>query len=460
MRNLVFGAIGVAILLVVASVLMNDDGGAEAAESAPAGDGGQLLSTTPRKGVLLTPPRAGAGSPAVETEPAPADEPILRPAEPSVEPAGPASGTPRFDPSQWDPSQGNALDREIVAAAQLFHLGPARFHAWMTERDRGLSPARTRLALAFAVALAGGGAELGGLRDELAQGGGVSPAEIDLLDVALGRRGARARPAGHRDASPLEVGMAMTIQRAQAETALEDRDYRSAAELTSDLLLAEIHAPWEADPTTLGELTEVVREAQEHHRWNRKSEWPHRIAVVEPGDSLIAIRKRFVADPRNEGLAICTGLIDRANGLGGRYLRAGQELKVPIEPVSVLVDLSARWAFYLIGSEVVAAWQVGIGAAETPTDVGEYVVGEKTEEPTWFRPGHPEIPFGHPEHAIGTRWIGWNDDFGHTSLGFHGTNEPDTVGSAVSNGCVRFRNAEVEELFEILPRGARVVVQE
>jgi lipoprotein-anchoring transpeptidase ErfK/SrfK len=46
-----------------------------------------------------------------------------------------------------------------------------------------------------------------------------------------------------------------------------------------------------------------------------------------------------------------------------------------------------------------------------------------------------------------------------THLGFHGTNEPDSVGSDTSLGCVRLRNGDVEELYEILPRGTEVVIQ-
>jgi lipoprotein-anchoring transpeptidase ErfK/SrfK len=44
-------------------------------------------------------------------------------------------------------------------------------------------------------------------------------------------------------------------------------------------------------------------------------------------------------------------------------------------------------------------------------------------------------------------------------LGFHGTTDPDTVGGAVSSGCVRLRNEDVEVLFEILPEKSDVVVQ-
>jgi lipoprotein-anchoring transpeptidase ErfK/SrfK len=155
-------------------------------------------------------------------------------------------------------------------------------------------------------------------------------------------------------------------------------------------------------------------------------------------------------------LNVCTGLIDRANGLGGRYLREGQVLRVPTDPVRVEVYLAAHWLLYLLADEVVAAWEVGIGKPGNETQVGTFTVGEKIPEPTWFQPGRAPVPYGDPENPLGTRWIAWE---GTDGLGFHGTNEPEGVGGDVSLGCIRMHNEHVEELFEILPRGATVLVR-
>ncbi len=78
----------------------------------------------------------------------------------------------------------------------------------------------------------------------------------------------------------------------------------------------------------------------------------------------------------------------------------------------------------------------------------------------WFRPGMDPVPFGDPKNPLGTRWIAWFTPEGKkSSLGFHGTNEPQSMGGAVSEGCIRMRNHEVEVLFEILPRGSRILVR-
>jgi lipoprotein-anchoring transpeptidase ErfK/SrfK len=125
-----------------------------------------------------------------------------------------------------------------------------------------------------------------------------------------------------------------------------------------------------------------------------------------------------------------------------------------------LVDLDAHWALFRMGKEVVVAWEVGVGKPGSETPVGEYVTGEKTKEPPWFRPGHAPVPYGDPENPLGTRWIAWQKaDGSNTGLGFHGTKDPSSIGEDLSQGCVRMRQSAIEELFEILPKGAAITVQ-
>jgi lipoprotein-anchoring transpeptidase ErfK/SrfK len=141
-------------------------------------------------------------------------------------------------------------------------------------------------------------------------------------------------------------------------------------------------------------------------------------------------------------------------------------LRVPLEPVRTVVDLSARFLLYYHGDEVVCAWPVAIGR-DGLTLPGEYTVkDDKKKEPAWFYPGDfvPKderersegyLPYGHPENPLGTRWMGW---MGSRGLAFHGTWEPETIGTAASKGCIRLSNRDVEELFEILPVGTTIQV--
>jgi lipoprotein-anchoring transpeptidase ErfK/SrfK len=70
------------------------------------------------------------------------------------------------------------------------------------------------------------------------------------------------------------------------------------------------------------------------------------------------------------------------------------------------------------------------------------------KQPTWIHPFTGEtVPGSTPENPLGTRWIGfWTD--GENSIGFHGTPNPESVGKAVSHGCVRMYNeAEVVDIY-------------
>ena len=125
----------------------------------------------------------------------------------------------------------------------------------------------------------------------------------------------------------------------------------------------------------------------------------------------------------------------------------------------MLVDLDARWALYLAGDEVAGSWPIGIGREGEETPRGDYVSGNKLVDPPWMRVGHEMIPFGDPRNPLGTRWIGWFEGGAPTSYGFHGTKEPASVGNALSDGCIRFHNADVETLFEILPEGSPILVR-
>jgi lipoprotein-anchoring transpeptidase ErfK/SrfK len=177
---------------------------------------------------------------------------------------------------------------------------------------------------------------------------------------------------------------------------------------------------------------------------------------VQKGDSLIEIRKRYLRE--HPGAQMCTGLIERSNRLKG-VLQPDQVLQVPTDPARILVDLPARWALFYLGDQVAAAWPVGIGRPGEETPPGDYTVRNKLDNPPWMKEGQEPIPFGDPRNPLGTRWMGWTKDGVKTSYGFHGTWEPISIGQAASDGCIRFTNEDVEELFQILPEGAPIRIQ-
>jgi len=286
----------------------------------------------------------------------------------------------------------------------------------------------------------------------------LSDREKQLLQAALG---GKRSPVGRVEAStaesPLVLAMEMALTATDGRAELAEREYKSAARAFSDLLLSELDAPWRASQAKLAEWTEGLNAAQKHYRWDPKGDWPAVEMTVPPNGTAIGIRKAYLAS--HPGTVMCAGLILRANDVRG-YLQPDQVLRIPTDPVRMLVDLSARWTLYLMGDEVAGSWPVGVGREGEETITGAFVAGNKLVDPPWARVGQEIIPFGDPRNPLGTRWIGWYDGDVKTPYGFHGTKDPDSIGTAASDGCIRFHNEDVEQLFEILPEGAAIVVRE
>ena len=321
------------------------------------------------------------------------------------------------------------------------------------ERQTQLSRSRRALLFAYACLVKGLKQQAAEHLAALEEAGDVSRDELEHL--RRGIEGRRIEPGELRGLLDRPLLLGLTMGRLAEQAAVDERAgrYPDAARAYSGLVRAELDAPWDAHRPALRTWAASLSTSQAHHRWNRRGEWASFEVEVQRGDTLVAIRKRVVAE-RPE-LRLCTGLIDRVNQLGGRALQPGQRLRIPTDRVHTLVDLGAFITLYMHGEEVVAAWEVATGR-DNRTAPGVYVAGDKIPEPPWFPPGRPSVPYGSPENPLGTRWIAWE---GSDSLGFHGTREPETIGTAASDGCIRMRNPDVEELFEILPVGAEVVVR-
>jgi lipoprotein-anchoring transpeptidase ErfK/SrfK len=337
---------------------------------------------------------------------------------------------------------------ELGVAAALVHGAPSDVEA----AAGGLPRDRAILLESFAWAIAGERQ----LALELSKR--ISPSSLQVAERELFEAALTGAPPASTAAStdPVARAMEMSLLAREAGQALGARRFPEAAQGFSRLLVGEIGAPWAMDPRTLAEWSEGLEAAQCEHRWNPRSPWPAVEVTVARGDTLIGIRRTYRSE-HPEAL-MCTGLIERANRLKGQ-LQPGQLLRIPTDPARVLVDLEARWALFFLGDEVAAAWPVGIGRPGEDTPQGDYEARHKLENPPWMKEGQEPIPFGDPRNPLGTRWIGWARDGAKTSYGFHGTWDPASVGQATSDGCVRLRNEDVEELFQILPEGAPIRVQ-
>lgn len=134
-------------------------------------------------------------------------------------------------------------------------------------------------------------------------------------------------------------------------------------------------------------------------------------------------------------------------------------------PGTIVIDTRSRY-LYLVQSDG-SAIQYGIGVGRQGFEWrGIARVGRKSEWPRWIppkemlqrRPDLPEQMEGGLENPLGARALYLFKGDKDTLFRIHGTNEPDSIGKAVSSGCIRMMNADVMDLYERVGVGTKVVV--
>ncbi|WP_374019418.1 L,D-transpeptidase family protein [Paenibacillus thiaminolyticus] len=132
------------------------------------------------------------------------------------------------------------------------------------------------------------------------------------------------------------------------------------------------------------------------------------------------------------------------------YISASADSSQPEDPLPIVAD----HGLYSIDiypdrhklivraqGEKLKTYTVAVGNPATPTPVGDYKIIYKGKD--WGP-------------SFGPRWLGLNVPWGY--YGIHGTNKPYSIGQHLSHGCVRMRNQDVIELFELVPVGTKVTI--
>ncbi|WP_407519404.1 L,D-transpeptidase [Methylobacterium oryzisoli] len=130
-------------------------------------------------------------------------------------------------------------------------------------------------------------------------------------------------------------------------------------------------------------------------------------------------------------------------------------------PGTIVVSTSERRLYYVLGDGMAIRYGVGVGRPGF-TWSGTKTVVAKREWPSWTppkemlarRPDLPRYMAGGLDNPLGARAM----YIGGTLYRIHGSNEPDTIGQAVSSGCIRMTNEDVTDLYSRVKVGAKVVV--
>ena len=118
----------------------------------------------------------------------------------------------------------------------------------------------------------------------------------------------------------------------------------------------------------------------------------------------------------------------------------------------VVVSIADRKLAVTEGGNVLAQFQIAVGARVSPSPRGEFTIVTRVANPSYYHHG-TVIPTG-KDNPVGTRWIGLSKK----GYGIHGTNAPGSIGHAASHGCIRLRNRDMEQLFTMLQVGDLVQI--
>ena len=131
------------------------------------------------------------------------------------------------------------------------------------------------------------------------------------------------------------------------------------------------------------------------------------------------------------------------------------------DPGTIVIKTSERRLYLITGATTALRYEIAVGRPSEQW-FGESFVTRKRLHPTWvptasMRDSNPALPESvgpGPSNPLGVRAmnLGWG------TYRIHGTNSPNSIGSAASSGCFRMRNADVTDLFDRVHVGAQVFV--
>jgi lipoprotein-anchoring transpeptidase ErfK/SrfK len=166
-------------------------------------------------------------------------------------------------------------------------------------------------------------------------------------------------------------------------------------------------------------------------------------------------------NPIEEQPGVVPGVEDE--DLPAEYRRQMVFFRTSEAPGTIIVHTEERFLYLVQGNSRALRYGVGVGR-EGFEWAGLKKIVRKAEWPDWVPPPEmivrqPYLPrwmAGGPGNPLGARAL----YIGGTVYRIHGTNQPQTIGSAVSSGCFRLTNPDVTDLYDRVPVGTKVIVRQ
>jgi lipoprotein-anchoring transpeptidase ErfK/SrfK len=176
-------------------------------------------------------------------------------------------------------------------------------------------------------------------------------------------------------------------------------------------------------------------------------------AVASPAaaiETLDPLTRQPIAPLREDARTRATAIPRETVSYGGKHA-----------PGTIIISTAERRLYYVLGNGQAVKYGVGVGRPGFEWG-GQKTITRKAEWPGWTPPPQmlrrrPDLPRhmpGGPDNPLGARAM----YLGSSLYRIHGSNEPDSIGQAVSSGCIRMLNDDVVDLYSRVRVGTRVVV--
>ncbi|MCB1541943.1 MAG: L,D-transpeptidase [Rhodoblastus sp.] len=156
-----------------------------------------------------------------------------------------------------------------------------------------------------------------------------------------------------------------------------------------------------------------------------------------------------------------TAPLEAKRSVAAEYLRTEVDYQTTERPGTIVVDTRDKRLYLVQGGGRAIRYGIGVGRPGF-TWSGVKTITRKAEWPGWTpppemikrRPDLPKHMEGGPSNPLGARAL----YLGSSLYRIHGTNEPYTIGQNVSSGCIRMMNQDVEDLYDRVRVGTKVIV--
>ncbi len=176
--------------------------------------------------------------------------------------------------------------------------------------------------------------------------------------------------------------------------------------------------------------------------------------VYAPNAAVVPGTQEAPSGPRIEN-------VDPSEPVDARFRRQTVDYVTTQPAGTIVIDTANTYLYYILGGGKAVRYGIGVGR-DGFTWAGTEKITRKAEWADWRPPTEmidrqpylPRFMAGGPGNPLGARTL----YLGGTIYRIHGTNEPQTIGKFVSSGCFRMLNADVEDLYERVKVGTKVVI--